>query len=144
MLNVMLMDVYFLLIIFFICCVYDFMLCVWSLRESKEWVSIVSLPEWVKFLQGVQWSLSTRSALTEVRVHIWNLRRDNSCSHSHRSASWAQDSCKECAGRVKFQSLWTWEISKGLLLQGVRRVEGLQFFEVIEGFAARSACRSLL
>jgi hypothetical protein len=28
MLNVMLMDVYFLLYIFFICCVYDFMLCV--------------------------------------------------------------------------------------------------------------------
>jgi hypothetical protein len=28
LLNVMLMDAYFLLYIFFICCVYDFMLCV--------------------------------------------------------------------------------------------------------------------
>jgi hypothetical protein len=36
------------------------------------------------------------------------------------------------------------EIVERLLLQGVRRVEGLQFFEVIEGFTAKSACGSLL
>jgi hypothetical protein len=36
------------------------------------------------------------------------------------------------------------EIVKGLLLQGVRRVEGLQLFEVIEGFTTRSAWGSLL
>ena len=67
-------------------CVWFLVECLKSKRKSKKWVSIVSLSEWVKFLQGVQWSLSIRSALTEVRVHLWKLRRDNNCSHFHRSA----------------------------------------------------------
>jgi hypothetical protein len=43
-----------------------------------------------------------------------------------------------------FRICKTWRIVEGLLLQGVCRVEGIQFFEVIEGFSTRSACMSLL
>jgi hypothetical protein len=100
----------------FICCVYDFMFELKSERKNDEFQLFLYLSQRIPTRSAVE--VSARSALTE------GSDRDKFCSHSSQKCSWAQESCKECAGQVNFRVA---NLSEGLRTAavGVHRVEEL-------------------